>query len=165
MTSPQPHPLIVEAMKKAAVAWLAVGERPATAVWLTWHEGAAYLVHGGAEQPVPGLAQSDACTVSVRGEHGGRILTWPAAVRRVEPGTPEWNQIAPQLAQKRLNATDPVGAPTRWATNALVSRVEPAGDPIEAGACLPDAAGAAPPRPTPATTRTPQPLVLGRRRR
>jgi hypothetical protein len=72
--------------------------------------------------------------------------------------------VVPQLAQKRLNATDPVGAPTRWATNAQVSRLTPAGAPVEAGDTLPQGSGTAPPRPSSATTFTPQPRMLGRRR-
>ncbi|GAA3393239.1 hypothetical protein [Cryptosporangium minutisporangium] len=162
--SPDVHPLVTEAMKKAAVGWLIVDERPATAAWLTWIDGAAYVVHGGSEQPIEGLAEADACRVSVRGEHGGRILTWQAAVERVDPGTPTWDEVAPQLAQKRLNATDPVGAPVRWATTSRISRLVPAGDPVEQGESLPDDAGAAPPRPTSATTPTPIPRTLHRRR-
>jgi len=158
------HPLVGEAMKKAAVGWLTVGDRPATAVWLTWIDGAAYLVHGGPEQPVPGLTDARDCAVSVRGEHGGRIVTWPATVERVEPGTPAWDEVAPQLASKRLNAHDPVGAPTRWADLAVISRLRPAGDPLEGGESLPDDSGAAPPRPTSATTPTPIPRTLHRRR-
>lgn len=165
MTSPEPHPLIVEAMKKAAVAWLTVGELPAAAAWLSWQDGAAYLVHDGSEQPIAGLADAQECAVSVRGEHGGRILTWPASVQRVAPQTPEWDAIAPQLARNRLNASDPIGAPARWASGARISRLIPTGAPIEAGDTLPDAAAAAPPRPTPATTHTPIPRTIGRRRR
>jgi hypothetical protein len=158
------HPLVAEAMKKAAVGWLAVDDGPAVAAWLMWIDGAAYVVHGGTEQPVPGLADAIGCTVSVRGEHGGRIVTWPANVERVEPATPAWDQVAPQLAQKRLNATDPVGAPSRWAEQAVISRLTPTGDPLEGGGSLPDGSGAAPPRPTPATTPVPVPRTLHRRR-
>ncbi|MFI5956505.1 hypothetical protein [Cryptosporangium sp. NPDC051539] len=159
------HPLVGEAMKKAAVGWLAIGDGPATAAWLTWIDDAAYVVHGGPEQPVPGLAEADACRVSVRGEHGGRILTWRATVERVGPGTEAWDQVAPQLAAKRLNATDPVGAPSRWATDARISRLVPVGDPVEAGDSLPTGSGAAPPRETSAVTPTPVPRTFHRRRR
>ncbi|GAA0283550.1 hypothetical protein [Cryptosporangium japonicum] len=156
------HALIGEAMKKAAVGWLTVGDRPATAAWLTWIDDAAYVVHGGPEQPVPGLADSSDVVVSVRGEHGGRIVAWPASVTRVEPGSPTWDEVAPQLAAKRLNASDPVGAPSRWAGDATISRLVPSGDPVDS-----DEAGAeaAPPRPTSATTPTPVPRTLHRRRR
>ncbi|MFG1928232.1 hypothetical protein [Cryptosporangium sp. NPDC048952] len=155
------HPLIGEAMKKAAVGWLAVGDLPATAVWLAWIDDAAYVVHGGAEQPVPGLSDVPEVTVSVRGEHGGRIVSWRASVSPVGPGSPTWDEVAPQLATKRLNASDPVGAPARWAVDATISRLTPSGDPIPAGEPGPEAA---PPRPTTATTPTPVPRTLHRRR-
>ena len=161
------HPLVAEAMKKAAVGWLTIGDRPATAVWLTWIDDAVYVVHGGSEQPVPGLADARECTVGVRGEHGGRIVTWPATVERIAPETATWDEVAPQLAQKRLNAPDPVGAPARWADPAnqvLVSRLTPAGDPREGGASLPDGSGSAPPRPTTATTPVRVPRTLHHRR-
>lgn len=155
------HPLVAEAMKKAAVGWLTVGERPATAAWLLWIDDAAYVVHGGPEQPVPGLAAAREVTVGVRGEHGGRIVRWAASVEHVAPGSSAWDEVAPQLAQKRLNASDPVGAPARWAEASTISRLAPTGDPLEDGAA---GAEAAPPRPTSATTPTPVPRTLHRRR-
>ncbi|TQS46647.1 hypothetical protein [Cryptosporangium phraense] len=158
------HPLIGEVMKKAAVGWLTIDGHPATTAWLTWIDGAAYVLHGGTEQPAPGLDGADECLVTLRGEHGGRILTWRASVERVGPGTPAWDDIAPQLATKRLNASDPVGAPARWAVDARISRLTPAGEPVEAGDTLPDGSGAAAPRPTTAVTPTPVPRTLGRRK-
>src|SRR5262245_35765988 len=88
-------PLIEEAMKKAAVAWLGVGDREGVAVWCLWIEGALYLVSGPGEQPAPGLADASAAVVTVRGDHGGRIVTWPATVSRVAPDAPLWETVAP----------------------------------------------------------------------
>jgi hypothetical protein len=158
------HPLIQEAMKKASVAWLtAPGVSGGYAVWCLWLEDALYLVTGDGEQPAPGLVEAGTVDVSARGDHGGRIVTWPAAVTRVEPGGPEWETIAPQLAAKRLNAPGAVdGTVARWAATCRVYRLVPVADPVEAGADLSDASGAAPPRPTPATNRTPKPFRLHR---
>src|SRR5919112_302977 len=83
----EPVALIEEAAKKAAVAWLRV---PGV--------GADYLVW------TTGLAGASRVDVSLRGDHGGRIVTWPADVSTVEPDSPEWTAVAPQLAGKRLNA-------------------------------------------------------------
>src|SRR5689334_22998054 len=91
------HALVEEAMKKAAVAWLAVDGRPAYAVWCLWLDGALYVVSGSGEQPAPGLAEARAATVSARGDHGGRIVSWPAEVFPVEPGGETWAAVAPQL--------------------------------------------------------------------
>jgi hypothetical protein len=152
------QPLIEEAAKKAAIAWLGTGGDPYP-VWCLWLDGALYVVSGPGEQPAPGLAGADAVQVSLRGDHGGRIVTWPASASRVPPGTPEWDTVAPQLAGKRLNApgtTDETVA--RWAAECVLSRLAPAGEPIEP----PSGSGAAVPRPTPAANRTAKPFKLHR---
>jgi hypothetical protein len=158
------HPLIQEAMKKAAVAWLTVpGGSGGYPVWCLWLDDALYLVSGDGEQPAPGLAESATAEVSVRGDHGGRIVTWPAAVARLDPDDPAWATIAPQLAAKRLNAAGSVDETVaRWAAHCRISRLTPVADPVEAGAGLSDASGAAPPRPTPAANPTPKPFRLHR---
>jgi len=158
------HPLVEEAMKKAAVAWLAVpGQTGPYPVWCLWLDGSLWLVSGPGEQPAPGLADASAVNVSTRGDHGGRIVTWPARVGRPAPETEEWSAAATALAGKRLNA--PASADQtvrRWAAECLVSRLTPDGDPIEAAPHLDDGSAAAPPRPSPATTRTPNPFRLHR---
>jgi hypothetical protein len=158
----EPVPLVVEAMRKASVAWLAElpGRPPerASTVWCAWLDGALYVVSGPGEQPVPGLAEAQRCTVTARGDSGGRIVTWPATVGRVEPGGEEWERVVPQLAAKRLNlpANEDTGA--RWAAECLVSRLTPAGAP----APLPDGSLAAPATESPAARRTATPFHLHR---
>ena len=169
--------IIDEAMKKAAVVWVSVGGQPALALWCLPLAGSLYLVSGleapaGAdsdklhrrgEQSAPGLATATQASVTVRGDHGGRIVTWPAEVTRVEPGTEEWETVALQLAAKRLNAPGTAEAlAARWAAECVLTRLTPAGEPIEAGGSLPDGSLAAAPRPTPAARRTPKPFRLHR---
>jgi hypothetical protein len=160
-------PLVDEAMKKAAMAWVTVPDvGPAYPVWCVWIDGALYVVSGPGEQTAPGLAQTATACVTVRGDHGGRIVTWPASVSRVTFGTDEWDAVAPQLAGKRLNATGTTEEiATRWAAGCVVSRLAPAGAPIEAGPTLPDASLAAPPPPTPAVRAARRPFRLHRVRR
>jgi hypothetical protein len=156
------HPLIEEAMKKAAVAWLTPPASATCPVWCLWLDDSLYVVSGPGEQPAPGLAGAGTVQVTARGDHGGRIVTWPATGTRVEPGSEEWDRVVPQLAGKRLNA--PGGAQetaSRWAADCLVTRLAPAGDPAGT-ADLPDASGAAPPVPTPAASRTAKPFRLHR---
>src|SRR5438876_3765352 len=95
--------LIEEAAKKAAVAWVRVDGGPALLVWTTWIDGALYVVTGDGEQAVPGLATVATAEVSLRGDHGGRIVTWTATVSVVGPASEEWTTVAPQLGGKRLN--------------------------------------------------------------
>jgi hypothetical protein len=126
-------------------------------------DDALHLVTGDGEQPAPRLADTGTVDVSVRGDHGGRIVTWPASVVRLEPGSPEWDTVAPQLAAKRLNAPGSIDATVaRWAMTCRVYRLAPVADPVEAGPDLSDASGAAPPRPTPAANDTPKPFRLHR---
>lgn len=144
------HPLVAEALKKAAVAWVTVGDRPARALWCHATDDALWVVTGPGEQDAPGLEWASEALVTLRGDHGGRIVTWPAAVTRVDPGSGEWAQAVPQLAGKRLNAS--TGAETlvaRWAAECAVNKLSPVGNPVEAGSTLPDGSLAEPPRTLP----------------
>lgn len=149
--------LVDEAIRKAAIAWVAVDDRPARAVWCMPHSGSLWLVTGSGEQQCPGLAEAagtaDRVRVTLRGEHRGRVVTWPAQVHRLEPSDTQWEEIAPQLAAKRLNASaDAATVTARWAAECAVWCLSPAGAPTEAGPTLPDASSAAPPRTARAAT-------------
>ncbi|GAA3448489.1 hypothetical protein [Dactylosporangium matsuzakiense] len=149
--------LVEEAAKKAAVAWVAVDGRPAALVWCAWLGGALLVVTGEGEQAVPALAEATTAEVSLRGDHGGRIVTFPAEVTRIAPGDEAWTELVPQLAAKRLNAAGGAEELTRvWSERCVVSRLTPAG----ASAGLPDDAQAAPPRPTAATRLPRRPFRL-----
>lgn len=159
-------PLVVEATKKAAVAWVAVGDREPLALWCAPIDGALYVVSGAGEQAAPGLAEATAAQVTLRGDHGGRIVTWPAEVSRVVPGTEAWTTVAPQVAAKRLNSAEPAAELVeRWADQCVLSRLTPSGAPLAAGDTLPSGSLAAPPRPTPAVRQTRKPFRLHRVRR
>ena len=135
--SPQPPPaLIAEATKRAGVIWIAVEgqDRPRPA-WHIWRAGrgpaspgAAYVVTGPGEQPLPGLAGAGRATVIVAGGPGAGAVTWTAAVSRVEPGSGEWNEVIGPLVAGRLNAvlaqteTSPA---RRWAQSGAIFRLAP----------------------------------------
>jgi hypothetical protein len=160
------HPLVVETMKKAPIAWVAVDSEPPRALWCLTVDDALYVVTGPGEQDAPGLAAATNAQVTLRGDHGGRIVTWPAMVTRVHPGTAQWEEIAPQLAGKRLNASGNAEAvEARWAAECTVAKLTPAGDPIEEGASLPAGSLAEPPRESPARRPTRRPFRLHRVRR
>jgi hypothetical protein len=120
------HPLVMEAMRKAAVAWLQVGDHAPYPVWCLWADGGLYVVSGPGEQPAPGLADASAAVVSARGDHGGRIVSWAADVSVVEPKTPLWTQVVPSLAAKRLNSQPADALMARWAQTCVVNRLTPA---------------------------------------
>lgn len=125
------HPLVEQAARKAAVAWLAVpGRRRPYPVWCLWHDGALHVVSGPGEQVAPGLADAGAVEVTLRGDHGGRSVTWLATVTRLDPAGDDWARVAPPLAGKRLNAPGTTEQTlARWAAHCVVSRLTPAGDP------------------------------------
>ena len=159
------HPLVSEAMKKAAIVWITVAEQPAYGVWCLWIDDALYVVSGAGEQPAAGLAQAGVVAVTARGDHGGRILTWRARNERVKPGTELWDAVVPQLAGKRLNGPGADEVARRWATQCVVSRLVPTGETVEAGTTLPDGSLAAPPLPSPAVRATRRPFRLHRVRK
>ncbi|WP_213454918.1 hypothetical protein [Rhizomonospora bruguierae] len=153
-------------MRRAAIAWVAAAGGPARGLWCLPLEGALYVVSGPGEQAAPELAGGaegpGEATVTLRGDHGGRIVAWPAVVERVAPDGEEWAKVAPQLAGKRLNARGGAEAVVeRWSRECAIHRLTPAGPPIDAGS----ASGAAPPRETPATRRARAPFRLHRVRR
>jgi len=156
------HPLVSEAMKKAAIAWIAIAEQPPYAVWCLWVDDALYVVSGPGEQPAPGLAHASSAAVTARGDHGGRIVTWSARVERLRPDTERWEAVVPQLAGKRLNSTGAEQLAERWGRECVVSRLVPTDDEL---AELPDGSLAAPPPPTPAVQATRKPFRLHRVRK
>ena len=114
---PVPSPaLIAEATRRAGVIWLAVpGRDKPVPAWHIWRDppGAAYVVTGPGEQPLPGVAGAAAVTVTVPSKDtGGALVTWTAGVGRVDPGSPEWDAVIGPLAAARLNADLDPGSAT-----------------------------------------------------
>lgn len=118
--------LVLEAMRKAAVAWLEVGARAAYPVWCLWQDDALYVVTGPGEQDAPGLGTAATARVTARGDHGGAIVTWSALVSRLDPGSDDWEAVVPALAAKRLNAAPVAELAARWAVDGTVARLSPA---------------------------------------
>jgi len=157
------HALVAEAMKKAAIIWVTAGEPGAYPLWCMPVEGGLAVIVGGDEQPAPGLAEAATATVSARGDHGGRIVTWTARVEPVSPGGEDWDALAVPLAGKRLNSSGTAEALAAvWADGSTLLRLVPDGEDVHE---LPDASGAEPPRPTPAANRTAKPFRLHKVRR
>jgi hypothetical protein len=161
-------PLLDEALKKAALAWISVGDGPALALWCLPLEGSLIVVSGPGEQFAPGLAEASRAAVRLRGDNGGLIVVTEATVARLVPGTEDWDTVAPQLAVKRLNASGTAGeVVARWAeTGCAVVRVTPVTDqtPV-ARPDLPQDSGAATPRETPARVEVKNPFRLHRVRK
>src|SRR3954453_15437336 len=79
-------PLVDEAIKKAAIAWVSVGDGPALGRWCMPYESGPVVVSGPGEQAAPGLAEATVAGVRLRGDNGGLIVITEATVTRVTPG-------------------------------------------------------------------------------
>ena len=158
--------LVAEAAKKSTVSWVTVGDERARAVWHAWSGDAMYVVTGGIEQPVPGLATASSALVTLRSkDKGGRIVSVVVDVTRVEPGTEEWDRVVPELHSKRLSPPDGEAQPARWARESVVLRLAPTGEAPERPGHFSARSHAAPPPDSPATTVGRKPLLIGRRPR
>ncbi|UED84333.1 hypothetical protein [Streptomyces profundus] len=160
--------LIEESAKKSALVWVRGPEGPPRALWHVWHEGAVWLVGGPGEQPLDGLGLADGAraTVSCRSkDKGGRLVVWPAEVAEPAPDDQVRAAAVVELATKRLNAPDTAALAERWNAECRVLRFTPAGGTSQGPGTMPDDGGAAPPLPTPASTRVPTPTGLPTRRR
>jgi hypothetical protein len=131
-----PPALIAEATKRARVIWLTIGSARPRPAWHIWQPsaspgspGAAYLLTGPGEQPLPGLAGGSQVTVTVPAARSGRAaVTWTAAVDRVLPGSAEWDAVIGPLLAGRLNAvlTGQETSPApRWARSGAIYRLTP----------------------------------------
>jgi hypothetical protein len=157
--------LIDEATRRSGLVWLDLpaGPRPA---WHVWQDGAAFVVTGGLEQPLPGLLDVKHVTVTVPSkDNRSRLISWLATCTRVEPGTAEWDAVVPTLQAARLNLPDGEHAAERWARDCAVVRLSPTGQVLDAPGRVPNGPAAAAPPPSAATTVGRLPGMLGRRRK
>lgn len=141
--------LLGEAMTKSGLLWIDVAGDRAWPAWHVWDDGAAYVVSGPGEQPLPWLPEEVRIILRSK-DTGGRLLTLRAHTHVLEPGSPEWDKAAELLRASRLNAVD--DSLTRWAETCTVTALVPFDPPIEApGAYAAGDARSAPAR-TAATT-------------
>lgn len=117
-------PLVHEATRKSGVVWVQVPGHAPKVVWHVWYDGADYVLHGGGEQDVPGLAEATEAAVSVRAKsNGAGIVDWPADVTTVAPDSDAWTTLEPLLRKARLNAEpDPT---ERWRSTSTLTRLSP----------------------------------------
>ena len=159
--------VLEEALKKAALAWVSVGDGPALGLWCMPLEGALIVVTGPGEQFAPGLPDAHRATVRLRGDSGGLIVVAEMTVARILPGSEDWATAAPQLAAKRLNAHGSIDeVVTRWVeSGCTVVRLAPADDATITAPDLPTESAAAVPRDTPARVEVHHPFRLHKVRR
>jgi hypothetical protein len=162
-----PGALVEEAGRASAVLWVRLPNlsQPVGA-WYAWVDGAAVVVHEGDEQKLPGLRAAEHVELVLRSKDKSTLLvTVPARVVALEPGTDAFDKAVTALHAARQSAPDGEAQPARWAVSSLVTRLEPDGSPVEAPGSYDPADRRAAPVPTSATTLRRLPLVIGRRSR
>lgn len=141
--------LLSEAMNKTGVLWVDVeGDRP-WPVWHVWDDGAAYVVSGPGEQPLPWLPKEVRLMVKSK-DTGGRLLTVPAHTYVLSPESDTWVRAADLLKASRLNAVDDCF--TRWANQCTITAFLPFGVPLERPGSYESGSGRGQPARTAATT-------------
>lgn len=118
--------LVEEATRRSGLVWLLVdGVGRAQPVWHLWHEGAAYVVCGGGEQPLEGVDAGTRVLVVVRSKdrQADRVVQWWATAQVLAPGGPAWQAVIALLDVQRLNG--PSGRAERWARESVVLRLVP----------------------------------------
>lgn len=162
-----PRALVEEAGRASAVLWVRLPDRPQPlGAWYAWVDGAAVVVHDGDEQSLPGLREAGSVELVLRSkDKGGLLVTVPARVVPLEPGTEAYDKAVVALHAARQSAPDGEEQPARWAATSQVTRLEPDGEPVEAPGSYDPADRRATPVESPATTLRRLPLVIGRRAR
>jgi hypothetical protein len=132
---PDRSALIAEATKRAGLVWISVpGHGRPYPAWHIWRPGgtpaggAAYVVTGPGEQPLPGLGEAGQVTVTAPSkDSGGSLISWTANVSRVAPGSADWDAVSSLLAAGRLNAVLEPGEALvqRWARAAVIFCLSP----------------------------------------
>jgi hypothetical protein len=120
--------LLGEAMNKSGLIWIEVADDRTWPAWHVWDDGAALVVSGPGEQPLPWLPPEVRLILRSK-DTGGRLLTVRAGVHVLEPGTPQWQRAAELLRASRLNAVD--DSLTRWAAECTVTALIPFDSPLE----------------------------------
>ena len=119
--------LVREALRKSSVLWLALPSSTVPRIaWHVWLDGAAYLVHEGIEQALPGLDDLTQVEISVRSSDKGTLLgRWTARVEPVGVGDPGWPAAVAALHAHRQSPPDGAAQPARWAASSRITRLVP----------------------------------------
>jgi hypothetical protein len=126
-----------EALKKSTVVWVEVpgeggtGER-AVPVWYGTLDGRVYVLVGGSEQHVPGLAEATRAVLIARSkEQQSLVAEVEATVRVVPPEDPLFARVVPVLLPRRLNLRDGEAAADRWRKECTLVELTPSAIPAE----------------------------------
>jgi hypothetical protein len=124
-----------DAIKKCDVLWVGIednGRDRAVPTWFAFNQGRIYLLHAderdAGEQSIPGLPDAPELVVVARHKYRDtRARRFHAAVRLIEPGSPEFDQFAAILADRRRDRHGPPAeAIKRWRSSCVIAELTPA---------------------------------------
>jgi len=129
--------VLEEALKKSTVVWIEVPGEGGTGgravpVWYGTLDGHVYVLTGGSEQHILGLAEADRVVLLARSkELLSLVAKVEASVRVVPPGEPLYARVASVLLPRRLNLRDGEQAPERWRKECTLVELTPSAIPAE----------------------------------
>jgi hypothetical protein len=136
LQAPSALPAEVEdAVKKSDVIWVGQerdGRDRAVPVWFAYHQGRVYVLHSdrpdSGEQQIPGLPDApELIVVTRRKGRDTRADRFPAAVRVIEPDSPEFDGLAAILADRRRDRHGPPQEAIRaWKQSCVIAELTPA---------------------------------------
>ncbi len=127
-----------EALKKSTVVWVEVPGSAGTGgravpAWYGTLDGRVYILTGGQEQRIPGLAEADRVLLSARSkELQSLVAKVEASARVVPPSDPLFGRLTAVLLPRRLNLRDGEEAPDRWRKESTLVELTPSGVPADA---------------------------------
>ncbi|MGH2710969.1 MAG: hypothetical protein ACRDH9_07180 [Actinomycetota bacterium] len=121
-------------IKKVDALWIGEetnGRDHAVPVWFVYDNGRIYVLHSDArdsgEQQVPGLPDASELVVLTRSKYREtRANRFRAAVRVIEPTSPEFDPLAAKLADRRRDRHGPPQeAINKWKTSCVIAELTP----------------------------------------
>jgi hypothetical protein len=125
---------IEDGLKKSDVIWVGVeqdGRDRAVPVWFAYRQGRIYVLHTDkvdiGEQQIPGLPDAPELVVVTRWKYRDtRRERFHAAVRLVEPSSPEFDGLAALLADRRRDRHGPPQeAIGKWKSSCVIAELTP----------------------------------------
>ena len=126
-----------EALKKSTVVWIEVPGEGGTGgravpAWYGTLDGHVYVLTGGSEQHIRGLAEADRVVLVARSkELQSLVAQVEASVRVVPPDDPLFARVTAVLLPRRLNLRDGEQAPERWRKECTLVELTPSAIPAE----------------------------------
>jgi hypothetical protein len=126
-----------EALKKSTVVWIEVPGEGGTGgravpAWYGTLDGHVYVLTGGSEQRIPGLADADRAVLVARSkELQSLVAEVEASARVVPPDDPLFARVVAVLLPRRLNLRDGDQAAERWRKECTLVELTPSAVPAE----------------------------------